>query len=318
VRTAVLAIALVLAIAAGPALAAPIPDRDVGLGEGATALRGSLKLAANPGPAVLIIAGSGPTDRDGNSSSPGVKPANLRQIAEALAEHGYSSLRADKRGIAKSAGAMRAEADLRFTDYVDDAVAWTRFLKSQPGVTCVVILGHSEGALIASMAAQRTPVCGVISISGAGRAFGVVLREQIAATGAAPQVIKDVDAVLTRLEHGQTVPDIPATNALLRPSVQPYLISELNLDPPAEIKAVKAPVLILQGDHDIQVSVDDARRLAAARPDARLVILPGVNHVLKAAPADRAGNIATYADSNLPLASGVAEAIVAFVSKAKP
>ena len=306
------------AAAAGPALSASIADRDVSLGDGPSALKGSLKLAAKPGPAVLIIAGSGPTDRDGNSTAPGVKPANLRLIAEALADKGYASLRTDKRGIARSAGAMRAESDLRFTDYVDDTAAWAKFLKGQPGVTCVVILGHSEGALIAAMAAQKTPVCGVIEVSGIGRAFGVVLREQIAASGAAPQAIREVDAVLVKLEHGQTVPDIPATSALFRPSVQPYLISQLNIDPPAELKAVKAPVLILQGDHDIQVSVDDARRLAAARPDARLVILPGVNHVLKSAPADRAGNVATYADPNLPLGPGVAEAILDFVGKVKP
>jgi pimeloyl-ACP methyl ester carboxylesterase len=303
---------------AAAAQAAPIADREVVLGEGATALHGSLKLAAKRGPAVLILAGSGPTDRNGDSTLPGAKPVNLRMIAEALADHGYASLRVDKRGIAKSAGAMRAEADLRFTDYVDDTVAWARFLKSQPGVTCVVLLGHSEGALIAIRAAEKFPVCGLIEVSGAGRPFGQILREQFAAAGLPPARLEQIDAVITKLEHGQTEPRVPATDAAFRPSVQPYLISEISIDPAAELKKVKAPVLILQGDRDLQVSVADAKRLATARPDATLVILPGVNHVLKAAPADRAGNIATYANPNLPLAPGVTSAILDFLAKAKP
>lgn len=316
-RSLALATLMALALAGAPR-AAPIPDRDVSLGDGAAALHGSLKLAAKPGPAVLIIAGSGPTDRDGNSTDPGVKPANLRLIAEALADNGYSSLRADKRGIGKSAGAMKAEADLRFTDYVDDTVAWAKLLKSQPGVTCVVLLGHSEGALIVAMAAQKTPVCGVIEVSGVGRSLGAVIREQVANSGAAPQVVRNVDAVLIKLEHGETVPGIPATDALFRPSVQPYLISEVSLDPAAILKAAKAPTLILQGDNDIQVSVADARLLAAARPDARLVLLPGVNHILKTAPTDRAGNIATYSDPSLPLAPSVMPPILDFLAHVKP
>jgi uncharacterized protein len=76
---------------------------------------------------------------------------------------------------------------------------------------------------------------------------------------------------------------------------------------------VKAPVLIVQGENDLQVSVEDARLLAAAKPDARLVIVPGMNHVLKAAPADRAGNLAAYAEPDRPLAPGLMGAILGFV-----
>jgi uncharacterized protein len=168
------------------------------------------------------------------------------------------------------------------------------------------------------MAAQKVPVCGVIEVSGVGRTLGAVLREQIANAGVSDQVKMNVDYVLNQLEHGQTVPGVPKTDPLFRPMVQPYLISEVSLDPAAILKEAKAPVLILQGDHDIQVSVADARLLAAARPDARLVILPGVSHILKLAPTDRAANIATYSDPNLPLAPSVMPPILDFLAHVKP
>jgi alpha-beta hydrolase superfamily lysophospholipase len=304
-------------LTAGQALVAA-PDRGVSIDGGAAPLHGSLLSppGAN-GPAVLIIAGSGPTDRDGNSTVPGVTPDTYKLIAEGLAAQGIASLRFDKRGIADSAAAAPPESELRLSTYVDDAVAWSRYMGRQPGVACVILLGHSEGALIAAMAAQKTPVCGVISISGAGRPLGVVIAEQLNA--ALPDSMKPAALkVLAELQAGHTVADPPpGLGGLFRPSVQPYLISEIDRDPPAELAKVKAPVLILQGETDIQVKVADAQALKAGHPDATLVLLPGVNHVLKAAPLDRAANIATYADPSTPLGPGVLAPIVAFVKAAK-
>ena len=186
---AMLTMAVVLASAAhAHAETAGGMEREVSVDGGKAPLYGSLltPAVARPGPAVLLIAGSGPTDRDGNSTVPQVKPANLKLIAEGLAAAGVTSLRYDKRAIAKSAPAAVSEADLRFATAVDDAVLFARLLKGQPGVTCVILLGHSEGALVAALAAQRTPTCGVIEVSGMGRPFGVVLREQFAAQNLPP------------------------------------------------------------------------------------------------------------------------------------
>ena len=314
-----LVMAVVLASAAHAEARAPAnAETEVSVDGGLAPLYGSLitPAGARPGPAVLLIAGSGPTDRDGNSIAASVKPANLKLIAEALAAGGVRSLRYDKRGVGKSALAMVREADLRFTTYVDDAATFARFLKAQPKVTCVILLGHSEGALIAALAARKVPTCGVIEVSGIGRPLGVVLREQLTAQHLPPALMSQVDTALSELEHGRTIANIPGLESLFRPSVQPYLISQVSLDPTQALAAVKAPVLILQGDNDLQVQVEDAQRLHAARPDAKLVILPGMNHILRTAPADRAGNIATYADPNRPLAPGLMPAILAFVRSA--
>jgi alpha-beta hydrolase superfamily lysophospholipase len=294
-------------------------DQEVTIDGGRAPLHGSLLSPPGAhGAAVLIIAGSGATDRDGNSPVPNVKPNMYKLLAEGLAVEGIASLRFDKRAIGASAAASPPENELRLSTYVDDAVAWTEFLRRQPGVTCVVLIGHSEGALIAPLVAQKTPVCGLVSLSGAGRTLDLVLTDQLNA--ALPDAMKpDAMKVLAELKAGRTVPDPPpALAALFRPSVQPYLISELNIDPVAELAKVRAPVLIIQGETDLQVSVADAQALKAGRPDARLVLLPGVNHVLKLAPLDRAANIATYADPALPLAPGVLPPIVAFVKAAKP
>jgi hypothetical protein len=299
------------------ALPANAAEREVSIDGGRAPLSGTLLTpdGARPGPAVLLIAGSGPTDRDGNSIVASVRPASLKLVAEGLAAHGVASLRFDKRGIGASAAAMTAERDLRFTTYVDDTVAWARFLKTQPGVTCVILAGHSEGALIAPLAALQVKTCGVISIDGEGRPLGIVVRAQLAAAGLPPAQLAQADQILTELEHGREVPGRPATDPLFRPSVQPYLISQLTIDPVATLKAAPAPVLIIQGETDIQVPVSDAHLLAAGRPDATLAIIPGMNHVLKLAPIDRAANIAAYADPDRPLAPGLMEAIDVFVDR---
>jgi pimeloyl-ACP methyl ester carboxylesterase len=307
-----------LAIAAGLLIAticSAQTDRDVSIDGGKAPLHGSLMLPAaeRPGPAVLLISGSGPTDRDGNSTIPQIHPATMKLIAQGLAARGIPSLRVDKRGIGESAPAMGFEAELRFTTYVDDAVAWAHFLAGQPGVRCVVLAGHSEGALIATLAAERTPVCGLATLSGAGRPAKTVITEQLARV---PEPDRSAAlAALGDLAAGKTVAN-PPLPVLFRPSVQPYLISWLSIDPAKELARVSAPVTIVQGMNDLQVSVADARALAAASPRATLLLLDGVNHVLKPAPADPAANFATYGDPNLPLDGRVVPAIADLVKRA--
>ncbi len=263
--------------------------------------------------AALIIAGSGPTDRNGNSPL-GVSAASYRLLAEGLAAHGIATVRTDKRGVAASTAAATSEAELRFTTYADDARAWaaeTARLTSRP---CAWLVGHSEGAQVAlaAVAGGDDAVCGLVLLSGAGRPIGVVLREQLA--GVPEPLLGQALAILSELETGRPVTDIPAPlAALFRPSVQPYMISWLPLDPAEMVAVYDGPVMIGQGTTDIQVSTTDAHALAAARPDARLVIWEGVNHLLKLAPADRAANIATYSNPALPLAPGVVEDVAGFI-----
>ena len=272
---------------------------------------------AAPAPYVLIVPGSGPTDRNGNSTSAELKPNTYMLLAEALAAHGIGSLRTDKRGVGGSAAAMGPESDLRLDTYVDDTIQWVKFLQAQPQVKCVVILGHSEGALIAALAAQKVKTCGVIEVAGAGRPAGDLIAGQLKTAKDAGKLSDETYDlamhILGEIRAGRPVADVPLSLAsLFRPSVQPYLMSWLNIDPVEAEKGLN-PLMVMQGDHDIQVGVEDARSLANVSRAIRLVVLPGVNHVLKIAPAEREANLATYADPKLALAPDVVPAIVNFI-----
>jgi len=307
----------------GTTLMASVPThaetRDVTIDGGLAPLAGTLVMpdGTQPVPGVLLIAGSGPTDRNGNQL-PGVAAATLELLAEGLAGNGIASLRFDKRGVGASAAAAGPQEETTFETFVDDAVSWAQFLSEQAGIECVYLIGHSEGALIAALAAQQVDVCGVVSISGAGSPIGEVIRRQLQAqadAGALPEALLiEANSILDRLGAAELVPDPPEALApLFHPSVQPFLISWMAIDPVTAIAAADAPVLVMQGTTDIQVGVDQAELLAAARPGTQLIILDGVNHVLKVAPPDMAANVATYADPDLPLAPGVIDAIVEFI-----
>ena len=266
-----------------------------------------------PVPVVLLISGSGPTDRDGNSAGLPGKNDSLKMLAEGLAAKGIASLRYDKRGIGESRNVGPAEKDLRFEMYVDDAAAWAKKLKRDRRFSRVVIVGHSEGALIGTIAAQRGAADALVSISGVGRAADIVLRMQL--IGRLPPDLRGIsDRTLDALKSGLTVDDVPQSLFVLyRPSIQPYLISWFRYDPVAEVKKLTIPVLIVQGTTDIQVSVDDAQALAAAKSDAKLELIDGMNHVLKMVP-DSSKQLASYSDPSLPVAPRLIDVIAGFVA----
>ncbi len=285
-------------------------------------LEGSLVRAENPSaPVILIIPGSGPTDRDGNSPL-GVTAAPYRLLAEGLGANGISTVRIDKRGIFGSAGAVPDANAVTVDDYVDDTHAWVKVIRDTTGADCVWLLGHSEGGLVALAAAgQEDAVCGVVLVATPVRLLGEVLREQLHANPANAPLLPQIDTAIDALAAGSRVDatDLPASLLpLFGPPIQDFLISAFSLDPARLAERVLKPVLIVQGEADLQVGMSDAEALEAAAPSADLVRLPNTNHVLKAVPPnDSAANIAAYADPSLPLAPGVVEAIAHFVKAHK-
>ncbi|MBK1615055.1 alpha/beta hydrolase [Rubrivivax gelatinosus] len=310
------ALALVLALLAGSTYAA---DEAAQLATASGTLQGTLTLparAAPRAPVALLIAGSGPTDRDGNTPLAAGRNDALKLLAPALADGGVASLRYDKRGIAASAGAGSDESSLRFDDYVDDAAAWAAQLARDPRFGAVVIVGHSEGATIGLLAALRAPVAAYVSIAGPAQPAAAVLRRQLAGR-LPPELAAQSEAALAALEAGRLATDVPpALMALYRPSVQPYLISWFRHTPADSIARLQRPCLIVQGDTDIQVGLADAQALKAAQPACELAVIAGMNHVLKAVPADPARQIASYGDPTLPLADALAPALLRFVAAA--
>ncbi|OZY51685.1 alpha/beta hydrolase [Pseudomonas lundensis] len=280
-------------------------------------LYGSLVLPKSdkPVPVVLIIAGSGPTDRNGNNTQGG-RNDSLKKLAWRLAQNNIASVRFDKRGIAQSQPAAPDERTLNLDQYVTDAVAWGNLLKADPRFADVFVLGHSEGALIASLAAPAMDAAGVISIAGTARPVGQVLREQLQRNNMPPGLLQRSVELIHTLESGRTDDNVPkALQVIFRPSVQPYLISLLRYDPAKAFAALKMPALIIQGTHDIQVDVNDARLLKAAKPDADLALIEGMNHVMRIVPMDMKRQVQSYNDPNQRLSSELGDRIVRFITK---
>lgn len=313
---------IALATLATAAIHAAGAERNVAIRRPWGDIHGTLSTpAADTETAVLIIAGSGPTDRNCNSS------LNLRtnafvHLARLFDSLGMASLRYDKRGI----GASRCDdmdfEHLRLDDYIDDAAACVEWLRGE-GYRRIIVAGHSEGSCIALAVAADAPaeVEAVISLCGAGCTIDRTLQTQLARqlTAYDPGMLLDAMRIISRIKAGERVPadEVPKPlRTLFNETTQPFLHSamEERLNPRRLIRRTACPVLIVGGEFDIQISVSDAEALHAARPDARKVIVGRMAHTLKdAESADMAQQMTSvYANPSLPLSGGLRRAVAEF------
>ncbi len=298
------------------AIEAPYTIRSAGL-----ELSGTLavpRAAAGKVPVVVIIAGSGPTDRNGNSVM-GIRPNSYAQLAWRLAERGIASLRYDKRVLPATRGSVDISR-LTLDDFAADARAAAESLARDARFSKVVLLGHSEGSALALIAAQAgPPISGVISVSGLGRPLGVVMREQLSRQFDSATLVR-YDTAMAQYLRGETPKDVPPMmGVLFVPINQHFMKSLATFDPPAAIRAVHQPVLIVQGGRDLQVTVADAERLHSARPDAQLAVIPLANHVLKqATDTTLIGQMASYQSPTSSIMPDVVSAIAAWILKPGP
>jgi uncharacterized protein len=285
---------------------------------GVLELGGTLTLprgTTGPVPVVVIIAGSGPTDRNGNSLM-GIRPNSYAQLAWRLAERGVATLRYDKRAMPGTKGTFDMTT-MTLDDFAADARAAAESLAHDVRFSRVILLGHSEGSSLALLAARAgPPVAAVISVSGLGRPFGVVLREQLARQFDNATLVR-YDTAMAQYLRGEQPKDVPPQlGPLFVPINLSFMKSLSSFDPPAAIRAVRQPVLIVQGGRDLQVTVADAERLRNAKPDAQLVVVPLANHVLKqTTDTTLNGQMPTYQNPAVPIMPVVVTAIADWIRK---
>ena len=270
-------------------------------------------------PVALIVAGSGPTDRNGNSAGAlrAQNNSNLYAILSwQLANAGIASVRYDKRVL----GDNLRKIDLPSTsidDFIADAIVGARMLVADRRFSKVILIGHSEGAELVLQAVNRgTPAAGIVMLSGAGRPIMPVLREQISKQLPPAEIVK-WDSASARYLRGEDPGDVhPVLRSLLQPTNRRFMQSWVKYDPASEIAKVKVPVLIIQGGHDIQISEADARALKAAHPAAKLLVIPSANHVFRAAVSDdRMTQAKLYTDPTIPIVPELTPAIVDWIGK---
>jgi len=259
---------------------------------------------------MIIIGGSGPTDRNGNQQM--MQNNSLKMLAQDLAQEGIATFRYDKRIFTLLKQRALQEEKLRFDDFIDDAVSVINYFKKKNTFDKIFVLGHSQGALVGLMATLQTQVDGYISLAGAGQGIDQVIINQIGMQ--MPGLKEETITALATLKEKGSVKDFnPALTSLLRKSVQPFMASWMKYDPAQEITKISVPVLVLNGTKDLQVDVQEAQALKAALPQANLKIIENMNHVLKTVTGTDLENSKTYNDTTLPLADGLIPAISDFL-----
>jgi alpha/beta hydrolase family protein len=261
----------------------------------------------NQPPLAILIAGSGPTDRDGNQAL--FKNNSLKYLAEGLAQKGIATFRYDKRVIAQINNATVQEEKMTFEDEVNDALLVVNHFKDK--YKKIILIGHYEGALIGLLVAQKVVVSKFVSISGAGNSSATLIEEQIGKN--APQLKEESQKIISQLRKGELVENIsPYLAPVFRKSVQPYLISWFKHEPTKEIAKLQIPILIVQGTNYLQVEDKEAQLLKEAQPKAQLLLIEGMNHVLKKVKTLEENQL-SYLNPDLPISGELVEGIASFI-----
>ncbi|WP_374759049.1 alpha/beta fold hydrolase [Dyadobacter chenwenxiniae] len=265
---------------------------------------------------IIIVAGSGPTDRNGNQN--GAANNSLQMASAGLAEKGFATVRYDKRGVGESQKAGITEKDLRFDDYAKDLASITRDLMDDKRFKRIVLLGHSEGALLAMIVARELKPAGLIILNGQAEPADVLLRRQLR-KNLPDSTFQIANTILAGLKAGKITDNISNTtlSGVFRPNVQPYLISWMVYDPTQIIKQVSVPTLIVQGLTDLQTGEDQAKKLAEALPSCKLVLIDDMNHVLKKSSINTIENLQTYNNPDLRLNEKLLPPIISFIDRIK-
>ena len=257
----------------------------------------------------IIIAGSGPTDRDGNQNL--LKNNSLKKLAERLSENGIATFRYDKR-IVKQMRQGNIDYNISFDDFITDAISVINFFKTKDDFNKIYIIGHGQGSLV-GMIAAKDGADGYVSVAGAGKPIDEVIVDQINNT--APMFNEDTKRVFSVLKEGKVTDDYPlALATVFNKEVQPFMMSWMKYSPQLELKKLDIPILIINGTKDLQVSIEEANLLKAAVENTQIEIIEKMNHILVPIEGDNLENSKSYNESFRKLSLKLIDVIVEFVN----
>jgi hypothetical protein len=280
-------------------------------------IAGTLSLPKRCGkiPVVLIISGTGQTDRDANGPHGTYTTNAYLMLSDALVNDAkVAVLRYDDIGAGKSVSALPPHyQDFTFDLEVEDAGRWVQKLRADDRFSKVFLAGHSLGSLNGTLIAEHENIDGLISLEGPGRPIAQLLHDQVK-NQLTTDELAQFDTALAMLAQGELPGQLPGILGQAIPvSYQPYMASFLKYDPGAELEKLDVPSLIIHGDSDKDVPAIDAEVLHAANPASSLVDIPGMAHMLKQATSTAASQQAARTDPEVPLAVGLSPALSGFL-----
>ena len=256
----------------------------------------------------IIIAGSGPTDRNGNQNF--MKNNSLKKLAEGLTHNGIATFRYDKRSV-KLIRTNNTEMEIKFDDFVADAVSILQYFEESSQFKSITIIGHSQGSLIGILASQNG-ADKFISIAGAGQTIDEVITFQVGKS--MPAFLDDTKRVFGIMKTGETTKDYPPQLAsIFNDQVQPFIMNWMQYNPQEELKKLDIPILLINGTKDLQVTVDEANLLSEANPNAILKIVENMNHIMFIIEGDDLENAKSYNESSRPISEEAIKSILAFI-----
>jgi uncharacterized protein len=301
-RAALVAVAFVVAFAAN----ASADESKVAVGAIDAVL--TTPAGVDKPPVALLIAGSGSIDHDGNG--PQMKPATLKKLSDQLVARNIATLRYDKRGAGGWKPEFGKPEDFRFKDFVTDASALVKYLRDSGRFSKVILVGHSEGGLVAILTAQQQSVDRLVLLATAARTQGELLKAQLEKK-LSPEAYAGVAKAIDSIMAGQIV-DPPPPGLPIPPTMQPGLASAFNEDPVTPLQKLTLPILIVAGGRDLQLARVDMIALSTAAPQAKTAWEPQMNHVLVDVKDDP-DNLAAYGQSDRPLDANMIEEVSAFI-----
>ncbi|MFT6192803.1 MAG: pimeloyl-ACP methyl ester carboxylesterase [Polaribacter sp.] len=288
---------------------AQVKSEEININNQAIQLPGTLTYPAENIPLLIWVHGSGPVNRNGNQPAQNVKANYIKQFRDAVNKENIAFFSYDKR----TANSKNREflKDTQAKDFAFDVEEVVNHFKKDKRFSEIILVGHSQGSLIAMLALDK--VDKYISIAGAGETVDKTIVKQLTAQSA--DFGKIAAGHFKELKETGKVEDVnPNLLSIFAKPNQSFWNSWMQLDPVKEMKKIKIPVLIINGDKDIQVKIENANALHSANKASELVIIKNMNHVLKDIQQEE-DNIKSYYSAEYPISKELIKTILEFVKQ---